>query len=89
MQKVLILGPSGSFGSNSVEAFGAAGWEVRRFTRGDDMAAEAKGMDVIVNGLNPQNYKGWVTDLPKIARQVMVAAKASGATVIQPGNVYN
>jgi len=89
MQKVLILGASGSFGSKCVEAFGAAGWEVRRFTRGTDMAEAAKGADVIVNGLNPPNYKGWVTELPKIAAQVVAAAKASGATVLQPGNVYN
>jgi len=39
--------------------------------------------------LNPPNYKGWVTALPQIARDVAAAAKASGATVIQPGNVYN
>jgi len=89
MQKVLVLGASGSFGSNCVAAFGAAGWEVRRFTRGTDMVAAAKGVDVIVNGLNPPNYKGWVTALPKIAAQVAAAAKASGAAVIQPGNVYN
>ncbi len=89
MQTVLILGASGSFGRNCVEAFGAAGWQVRRYKRGTDMAAAAKGVDVIVNGLNPQNYKGWVVELPKIAAQVVAAAKASGATVIQPGNVYN
>ncbi len=89
MQTVLILGASGSFGSNCVEAFNAAGWEVRKYKRGADMAQAAKGADVIVNGLNPQNYKGWSTELPKIAQQVVGAAKASGATIIQPGNVYN
>ncbi len=89
MQKVLILGASGSFGSNCLEAFGAAGWQVKTYKRGTDMAAVAMGVDVIVNGLNPQNYKGWPEALPAIARQVVAAAKASGATVIQPGNVYN
>ena len=90
MQKVLILGASGSFGSNCAVAFAAAGWHVRAFKRGqEDMVAAAKGVDVIVNGLNPQNYKGWAEELPKIAKQVVAAAKASGATVIQPGNVYN
>lgn len=90
MKNVLILGASGSFGRNCAEAFTSAGWRVRRFRRGEeDMSAAAKGMDVIVNGLNPPNYKGWVTELPKIARQVVAAAKASGATVLQPGNVYN
>lgn len=88
--KVLVLGASGSFGRNCAEAFAAAGWEVRKFRRGqEDMTSAAVGMDVIVNGLNPPNYKGWVTVLPKIARDVTAAAKASGATIIQPGNVYN
>ncbi len=89
MQKILILGASGSFGSNCVAAFGAAGWEVRRYKRGSDMAAAARGMDVIVNGLTPPNYKDWETALPQIARDVAAAARAGGATVIQPGNVYN
>ncbi|MBL1436104.1 MAG: epimerase [Rhodobacteraceae bacterium] len=90
MQKVLILGASGSFGSNCAEAFTAAGWQVRAFKRGqEDMVAAAKGMDVIVNGLNPPDYKNWVVELPKIAQQVAAAAKASGAAVIQPANVYN
>jgi len=88
--KVLVLGASGSFGRNCAEAFANAGWEVRRFKRGqEDMSTAAMGMDVIVNGLNPQNYKGWVTALPRIARDVAAAAKASGATLLQPGNVYN
>lgn len=88
--KVLVLGASGSFGSNCARAFKNAGWEVRVFKRGqEDMIDAAKGMDVIVNGMNPQHYKGWVETLPKIARQVVAAAKASGATVLQAGNVYN
>jgi nucleoside-diphosphate-sugar epimerase len=90
MQKVLILGATGSFGRNCAAAFAEAGWEVRPFKRGkEDMKAAAIGVDVIVNGLNPPNYKGWVTELPKIAHQVVAAAKVSGATVIQPGNLYN
>ncbi len=90
MNTVLILGASGSFGRNCDEAFAKAGWNIRRFKRGkDDMNMAAKGVDVIVNGLNPQNYKGWATELPKIAAQVAGAAISSGATVIQPANVYN
>ena len=88
--RVLILGASGGFGGNCAKAFADAGWEVRKYKRGQqDMREAAKGVDVIVNGLNPPNYKGWVTELPKIARQVSAAAKASGASIIQPGNVYN
>ncbi|MEE9455438.1 MAG: NAD-dependent epimerase/dehydratase family protein [Paracoccaceae bacterium] len=86
----LILGASGSFGTNCTAAFTSAGWNVRKFRRGtDDMNTSAQGADVIVNGLNPQNYKNWPTELPKIANAVINAAKSSGATIIQPGNVYN
>ncbi|SMY08100.1 NAD-dependent epimerase/dehydratase family protein [Flavimaricola marinus] len=86
---VLILGPSGKIGSHAAEAFWNAGWSVRRFDRGSDMTVAAKGADVIVNGLNPPNYHDWATILPALTRQVIDAAKTSGATVILPGNVYN
>lgn len=86
---VLILGASGKIGTHAAEAFWNAGWTVRRYTRGTDMTAAAQGADVIVNGLNPPNYHDWATILPAITAQVIAAARASGATVILPGNVYN
>ena len=89
MSTVLILGPSGKIGTHAARAFSAAGWEVRKFKRGTDMNAAAKGVDVIVNGLNPPNYEKWEINIPRITDQVIAAAKASGATVIIPGNVYN
>jgi nucleoside-diphosphate-sugar epimerase len=85
---VLILGATGRFGRNMAEAFGAAGWTVRRFARGkDDLTAAARGADVIVNGWNPP-YPRWQAELPGLTRQVIAAAEASGASVIVPGNVY-
>ncbi len=45
----------GHFGRRAAAAFAAAGWEVRRYARGTDMAAAAQGAQVIVNGLNPPN----------------------------------
>lgn len=86
---VLILGGRGKIGRHSAEAFAAAGWTVRQYQRGTDMTQAAKGADVIVNGLNPPNYHNWAVLIPQITRQVIAAAKASGATVILPGNVYN
>ena len=85
---VLILGPSGKIGSHAARAFDAAGWEVRRYRRGTDMTSAAQGADVIVNGLNPPNYHDWARQIPAITAQVIAAARASGATVIVPGNVY-
>lgn len=88
--RVLILGASGRIGRHSTAAFEAAGWDVRAYDRATgDMTAAAKGCDVIVNGMNPQNYHDWTGIIPQITRNVIVAAKASGATVIIPGNVYH
>ena len=88
MAVVLVLGASGLFGNQTARAFAAAGWEVRRYRRGTDMTAAAQGADVIVNGLNPPKYHDWVRLIPQITAQVIEAARASGATVIVPANVY-
>lgn len=87
---VLILGGSGKIGAHASDAFWNAGWTVRQFNRKtDDMVEAARGCDVIVNGLNPTNYANWKKNIPAITRQVIAAAKASGAAVIIPGNIYN
>ncbi|WGW04723.1 Rossmann-fold NAD(P)-binding domain-containing protein [Tropicibacter oceani] len=85
---VLILGAKGRFGRNAAEAFWNAGWRVTLFDRAsDDLMQAARGMDVIVNGWNPA-YPDWQSQLPQLTAQVIAAARASGATVILPGNVY-
>lgn len=88
-QTVLILGGKGKIGAHAAAAFWNAGWQVRQYQRGTDMALAARGADVIVNGLNPPNYHNWAKLIPQVTAQVIAAAKASGATVIIPGNVYN
>ena len=85
---VLILGASGRFGHNAAEQFSNAGWTLRRFDRArDDLSTAAKGVDVIVNGWNP-DYPDWQKLVPDLTAKVIAAAKSSGATVIIPGNVY-
>ncbi len=87
---VLIAGASGKFGAAAVTAFEAAGWNVRRFKRDQETLKDAAvGVDVIVNALNPPNYENWDTEIPRITAAVIDAAKATGATVLVPGNVYN
>jgi nucleoside-diphosphate-sugar epimerase len=84
----LILGASGHFGRPAAEAFAAAGWEVRRFRRGsDDLAEAAAGAAVIVNGWNP-GYPNWAAEVPRQTAEIIGAAKGSGATILQPLNVY-
>lgn len=87
---VLILGASGKIGRHSAEAFERAGWQIRRFDRRrGQLMSDAAGADVIVNGLNPPGYHDWEHLIPAITRDVTAAARANGATVIVPGNVYN
>ncbi|MDP2738926.1 MAG: NAD-dependent epimerase/dehydratase family protein [Pseudorhodobacter sp.] len=86
--KVLVLGAGGAFGGATAAAFASAGWQVSRYARGSDMAAAARGMDLIVNGLNPPGYHDWARLIPQITAQVLAAVQASGATVLVPGNVY-
>lgn len=85
---VLILGATGRFGSHAAEAFWNAGWRVRIFDRAtDDLVRAAEGVDVIVNGWNPA-YTDWARDVAALTDRAIAAARASGATVIVPGNVY-
>lgn len=85
---VLVLGASGRMGRNAAEAFSAAGWEVRRFDRAHDTLVEAaQGADVIFNGWNPP-YSEWAETVPRLTQEVIAAARATGATVMIPGNVY-
>lgn len=87
-QTVLILGATGRFGRNAAQAFHAAGWTVRKFDRQrQDLAEQARGADVIVNGWNPA-YPDWARLVPGLHQQVRAVAKVTGATVIIPGNVY-
>ena len=85
---VLIMGASGLFGSSAAKAFDVAGWNVRPYKRDTDAAKAAKGVQVVVNAMNPPGYHDWKTLFPQITAQGIAAAKSAGATLIVPGNVY-
>ncbi len=89
MQKtVLILGATGRFGRHATEAFWNAGWTVRMFDRAQhDLMTAAQGADIIVAAWNPP-YHLWKDQLPQLHAKVQAAARASGAAVVLPGNVY-
>lgn len=89
MANALVLGANGNFGRNLARQLAVSGWEVGTWSRGTDMVAAAMGADLIVNGLNPPNYHNWTRLIPEITESVIAAAKASGARVLVPGNVYN
>lgn len=87
-KSVLILGASGRFGRHATDAFWNAGWGVRRFDRQhDDLDQAAVDCDVIIAAWNPL-YPDWAAQVPALHARIQKAAKASGATVIVPANVY-
>ncbi|PIE14310.1 MAG: epimerase [Rhodobacterales bacterium] len=86
---VLILGGSGRFGRHARAAFQQAGWQLRLFDRkADRLEQAAEGAGVIVNGWNPP-YPDWQRQIPAYTARLIEVARASKATVIFPGNVYN
>lgn len=54
----------------------------------DAVCRAARGVDVIVNALNPP-YTQWETLARPLAASATAAARASGALLMFPGNVYN
>lgn len=87
-QTALVLGASGGFGGQVALALQTAGWTVNRYKRGTDMTMAARGAQLIVNGLNPPAYHNWDQLIPEITASVIAAGRASGATLLVPGNVY-
>lgn len=70
------------------------GREAFDWIRGDamveaDVAAAAKGCEIIVHGANPPGYKNWSGLLMPMLNNTITAARASGARILLPGNVYN
>jgi len=54
-----------------------------------DVAAAARGAGLIVHAVNPPGYRNWRgLAIPMLANTI-AAAKAEGARIVLPGNVYN
>jgi len=52
------------------------------------LTAAGQGVQVVVNALSP-DYTQWATLLPPITAATLALARATGATLMLPGNVYN
>ena len=55
----------------------------------DDVIAAAMGCQVIVHAANPPRYRNWRGLAMPMLEASIAAAKASGARIVLPGNVYN
>lgn len=54
-----------------------------------DVLAAARGAQIIVHAANPPRYRNWRGLALPMLRHAIAAAKATGARLILPGNVYN
>lgn len=54
-----------------------------------DVLAAAQGCSVIVHAVNPPGYRRWAEWVLPMIDNTIAAARASGATVVLPGTVYN
>lgn len=57
--------------------------------RRDSVVAAAKDVDLIVHAVNPPGYKNWAQLIGPMMDNSIAAAKASGARILLPGNIYN
>ena len=55
----------------------------------DDVVAAAHGCALIVHAANPPGYKDWDKLIGPMMESSIAAAKATGARILLPGNVYN
>jgi nucleoside-diphosphate-sugar epimerase len=54
-----------------------------------DVVSAAEGAQIIVHAVNPAGYKNWAGLLMPMLNNTIAAARASGARILFPGNVYN
>lgn len=64
-------------------------WVQRDAMREDDVLAAAEGASLIVHAVNPPGYRNWGTLVLPMIDNTIAAAKATGATVLLPGTIYN
>ena len=54
-----------------------------------DVVAAANGAQIIFHGANPAGYANWAKLVPVMLESTIAAARATGARIVFPGNVYN
>jgi nucleoside-diphosphate-sugar epimerase len=64
-------------------------WVEGDATNPADVRRAAEGAAVIVHGAHPAGYRGWDTVGMTMLENTIAAAKAVGARIVFPGNLYN
>ncbi len=75
--------------AKSYAHLGPIDWHKGDALKAKDVAEAAQGVDAIFHGANPPGYAKWrERAIPMLAHSI-AAAKASGARLLFPGNIYN
>jgi nucleoside-diphosphate-sugar epimerase len=64
-------------------------WRLGDAMSSADVIAAAEGVDLIVHAVNPPGYRKWGELVLPMIDSTIAAARASGATILLPGTVYN
>lgn len=64
-------------------------WIAGDAMRGEDVGAAARGANILFHGVNPRGYRNWRGLAVPMLDNSIAAAKAAGARLVFPGNVYN
>ncbi|MDF1720682.1 MAG: NAD-dependent epimerase/dehydratase family protein [Minwuia sp.] len=54
-----------------------------------DVLGAAAGVDAIFHGANPPGYRNWAATAPVMLANSIAGARAAGARLLFPGNIYN
>jgi len=64
-------------------------WHAGDAMNAADVAQAAHGVEVIVHAVNPPGYRNWHKLSLPMLEHTLAAARAAGARIVLPGNVYN
>lgn len=64
-------------------------WRQGDAMSGADVLAAAEGVQLIVHAVNPPGYRNWGELVLPMLESTIAAARATGATILLPGTVYN
>lgn len=65
------------------------GWIAGDAMSQKDVVGAASGASLIIHGANPPYYRNWRGLAIPMLKNTIAAAKASGARIVFPGNIYN
>ena len=87
--RVRALTRNRSLARTKLQLTGSISWVHGDAMNEVDVTATAQGVDLIVHAANPPKYRNWrALALPMLANAI-AGARASGARLVLPGNIYN